>query len=361
MSALKEVGNLDGGTASVVGGSDWDTLVGYYKGKPNQFSPTIDSDTTYKFGRLFLRNQSDSASINIRAGATTGSFAYTFPPYNANDDILLAGAPQAITNKTIDFSLNTIIGGGTGGGSGSSTADKKWGLIQAPKNAIDGTVSQGTLAGHINVGTPINDNDPPPAGTHWQYDTGTTSNTNAGIRWASTWIRRDFNPRLKVKYRIPVSATGHQFLFGLSVDVDIDSTQAALLDTQSGILVGYRSTDANYVVIRNGGTNAQTVTPTVDDTASTSVVSKSASVYRTAEIAFTNAGGTCTVTIQNIALTAPYAASTIFTKQYTTNLPAITSPGTGGSIYLRPVMQVTNKEAVNHSLELFKMELDTDF
>jgi hypothetical protein len=362
MSSLKETGNLDGGTATIVGGTDWDRFVGYFKNKLNQFDAVINSNTEYKFGKLWLRNQSDSASQNLRAGNVTGNFTMTLPSYNANDEIASLKAPQEFENKTIDFSKNTIVGGGGSGGGGSTSSEGKWGLIQAPRNANDGTISQGTLSGHTNVGTTITmDNDPPPAGTHWQYDTDSATNTNAGVRWLTTWLRRDFNPRLRVKYRVPVGPTGAQFLCGLSVDADISATQNPLEDTQSGVLVGYRSTDTNYMVIRNSGTNAQPITPIFDDTANTSVVSKSTSLYRVIDITFSNQGNNCNITISRFNTTPPYALTTEFTKNYTTNLPALTSPGTGGSIYMRPVFQITNKEAVIHTVELFKMELYSDF
>jgi hypothetical protein len=358
MSSLKETGNLDGGTPTIVGGTDWDTLIGYFKGKPNQFNAIINSDTEYKFGRLWLRNQNDSASQNLRAGNVTGNYAITLPSYDANDEVLTCNAPQEVKGKIINFANNTIIGSGTGGGSGEG----KWGLIQAPRSANDGTVSQGILSGHINMGATISrDVSPPPGGTMWKYESGTTTNTNAGVRWADPWIRRDFNPRLRVKYRVPVGPTGARFFVGFSTDTDITPTQNAIEDTQSGILVGYLSTDANYVVIRNSGTSASSSTPIVDDTVNTATVAKSTSLYRIIEIAFTNQGADCKVTISKFAATYPYGLTTEFTKNYTTNLPAITSPGTGGSVYMRPVFQIANKESVNHTVELYKMELYEDF
>jgi hypothetical protein len=358
MSSLKETGNLDGGTATTVGGTDWDRLIGYFKNKPNQFSAIINSDTEYKWGKLWLRNQSDSASQNLKAGNVTGSFSVNLPSYNANDEIVTCKAPQVLEGKTIDFSKNNMVGAGTGG----TTGESKWGLIQAPRNVNDGTVSQGTLAGHINFGaTQTMDNDPPPAGTNWRYDTGTTSNSNAGIRWATTWLRRDFNPRLRVKYRVPIGPTGAQFLVGFSVDADITPAQNPLETTQSGILVGYRSTDTNYMVIRNSGTNAEESTPIYDDTANTATVAKNTSHYRIVDITFSNQGTNCNITISRFNTTSPYALTQEFTKNYTTSLPAITSPGTGGSIYMRPVFQITNRESASHAVALFKMELYSDF
>src|SRR5215212_10236390 len=136
MSSLKETGILDGGTATLVGASDWDRLVGYFKKKGSQFVAEIDSDTIYFINRFKLRNASNSASQTINAGNVSSDVIMTLPSYNANDEILSASAPQTIINKTIDFSLNNIIGGGSGG-SGGASAEGKWGLIQAPRNAND--------------------------------------------------------------------------------------------------------------------------------------------------------------------------------------------------------------------------------
>jgi hypothetical protein len=205
----------------------------------------------------------------------------------------------------------------------------------------------------------FNDIDPPPGGTHWNYCTGPTSNTNAGIRYAtSAFIRRDFDARLKCKVRLPTSTANHQFLFGFTVNDLVEPAQAPILDTHSAFLIGYRHTDSNVNIIRNAGTNATPTTPTFTDL--TASVPKTTG-YRTYEIAFRNQGAEALVTIQNIATSAPYAATTIYTNTFTTNLPSITSTGTGGSIYMRPMVQITNRESVNHQLELFFMELESSF
>jgi hypothetical protein len=211
----------------------------------------------------------------------------------------------------------------------------------------------------------FNDIDPPPAGTHWNYCTGgSTDNTNAGIRYAtSAFIRRDYDARLKCKVRLPTSTANHQFLFGFTVNDLIEPAQAPILDTHSAFLIGYRHTDTKVNIMRNAGTNATPTTPTftsLDGTGGTTNVDKSTG-YRTYEIAFRNQGAEALVTIQNISSTSPYTVSTIYTNTFTTNLPSITSTGTGGSIYMRPVVQITNREFVNHQLELFFMELESSY
>lgn len=339
---------------------DWDRITKLLNGGLNVDQVFINSNWEFKFDKLWLRNQSNSNSIKINAGSVTSAVTYSFPPYNANDQIILANAPQTITGKTIDASQNTIIGVGAG----SSASNKKTGLIQAPRNAQGGTASQGVLAGHVdrNVtvsGINFQDIDPPPGGTHWNYCTGGSSNTNAGIIYNTAFIRRDYDARIKCKIRLPTATSGHQLAFGFTEHPEIQPSESIIRNEDSAFLVGYRSTDSGYMVMRNAGTNANPTTPTFTDISSS--VQKSATLYRTIEIQFRNQGAEVAVTIQNISTSPPYSASTIYTNTFNTNLPSITSSGTGGSIYMRPTILLTNRESVNHQLELFYLELESNF
>lgn len=329
-----------------------------FNGASNVDNVYFNSNIEFKDGKLWIRNPADTNSVKIRAGTITNTVEYQFPPYNSNAQILLDGAPQEITNKTIDFSKNTIIGG-TGG---SSASNRKTGLIQAPRNASGGTASEGILGGHIdvnpattNTNRPFNDIVAPPGGSCWVYDSTTTTNTNAGIRYANPFIRRDFDARIKCKVRIPLSTGNHQFLFGFTSDTEITPDEPPIRTQDSGFLIGYRNTDANFKIFHNGGTSA--LSTTTSEVNLTNVPKTQG--YRTYEIAFRNSGAEAVVTVQNISTTAPYTTTTIYTNTITSNLPAITVPGSGQSIFLRPWLMLTNRTATSHIMEVFYMELES--
>lgn len=315
----------------------------------------MNSPWTFRYNKLFLRNPTNTFSYNFIGGAISNNYQVSAPVITANDQLLFQNASQRVFNKIIDVADGNTIVGSAGGGSASN---KKTGLIQCPRTGTGGSYSQGMLAGHIDMGDPVlADADPPPVGTAWKYASGTTSNTVAGLRYNQVWIRRDFNPRLKVKYETPDGALDHDFFFGFSTDTDITATQNPLETTNSGLLVGYRSTDTNLMVIRNGGTNSASSTPTFTDTGSSN---PKGSQLRTIEISFTGTDGTtANVLVQTISLSAPFGATTTYTNTFTTNLPALTS-GTA-SVYMRPVFQIANKTATNKRLWLSYMELDQLF
>lgn len=352
---FKVLGIQDGGTATLLGGDDFDKIAKLLNGDHDVEDVYINSYWEFKDDTLHLRNQANTASATIRTGSISSDVEYSFPTHDVNSQIVLDSAPQTLTNKVIDASQNTLIGIG----SGSSASTKKTGLILAPMNALGGTVGSGSLAGHIDMGAVVtNQVAPPPQGTYWRYETGTTINTNAGLRWDAAYLRRDFNPRLKVKFKTPVSAEGHQLLVGFSSSTDILPTQDPILSSESGLLVGYSDEHDSYTTIRNAGTTAQTYTPTV---APVSEVLKSDSAVRVVEIAFQDDGDKAVITIQYVDIVPPYATHIEFTDEYTTNLPAMTEPGSGKSVYLRPVCQITNQITTNNMLELSYMELESSF
>jgi hypothetical protein len=334
----------DGGSTTIYGGLDILKLFRLLNGRPNVGNVILDSNIQVNFDRFWLRNAANTNSIKVNAGPVTGAFTYTFPTQNQNDTILLANAPQTITGKTINAANNTIIGVG-----GANASNRKSGRIQAQRNQIGGSASEGMLAGHLDMGTIVADVDPPPYGTFWRYSTGTTSNTNCGIRYTNSWIRRDTNPRIKVKARTS-TPSNTRFLFGLSADLDITPSEAEPIDdTESAFLVGWRSSDANITIFRNGGSNAAPSAPTLTNTnqskAAASEVYSYEVDFRTSDVL---------VTVKN-----ELTGTTVYTNTFNSNLPSSTVPS-GASIYLRPVFQLHNTDSTSHDLLLCYCELEED-
>jgi hypothetical protein len=336
----KDIGdNQDGGTANYYGGLDIRKYMRMLNGVSNVDNVDMNSPWYWRDQKMNFLNPAGTFKIGVSTPAITSDVVHSWPLYNSNDTITTNNSPGELRNKTINAAFNTITGIG-----GASSSNRKSGRIQAVRTGLGGTVSEGLLQNHIDMGTVVSTSDPPPYGLYWNYSTGTTSNTNAGLRYSVGWVRRQYNPRIKVKARTPVTASNAWFLFGLSVDTDITGAETAPIDdTESAFLLGWRNTpDTGITVFRNGGTNAVTTSPIVVATGQSKPIE-----VTTWEIDM-RAAGDVLVTVTNAA-----TGATIYTATFTTNLPVTT-------VDMRPVFQIKNTDSVNHDLWLHYMELEQD-
>lgn len=334
----KDIGdNQDGGDATHYGGLDTRKIMRLFNGVENVDNVFFNSNVEFRQGKLWLKG-SGNFSAQLNAGSLANNVIYSFPAQNSNDQVLLANASQTITGKTINAANNTIIGVG-----GASSSSRKSGRIQAPRTGVGGSMGEGLLQNHIDITTPTATSEPPPYGLYWLYTTGTTQNTNTGLRYAAVWARRQFNPRIKIKSRTPGTAANSWFLFGLSFDQDIEASETAPIDNdESAFLLGWRNTDGSIMVFRNSGTNTVTSSPTVVNTGQTKPTE-----VTTWEIDMRPAGDVL-VNIVNAA-----TGATIYTNTFSTNLPTADRG-------MRPVFQLKNTDSLNHDLHLYYMELEQD-
>jgi hypothetical protein len=335
----KDIGdNGDGGTSNQYGGLDTRKIMRMLKGDLNIDNVDMNSPWYWRDQKLNFLNPAGTFRVNIGTPAITSDVTHSWPLYNSSDTITLNNAPGELRNKTINAAFNTITGIG-----GASSSTRKSGRIQAPRTGVGGTYSEGLLQGHIDFTVPVASADPPPYGLYWLYNTGTTANTNTGLRYGVNWIRRQFNPRIKVKARTPTTAANSWFLFGLSVDIEITAAETVPIDdTESAFLLGWRNTDGSIAVFRNGGTNAVSSTPTVVSTGQTKPIE-----VTSWEIDM-RAAGDVLVTVKNEA-----TGATIYTNTFTTNLP-------DAATAMSPIFQLKNTDAVNHNLHLYYMEQEQD-
>lgn len=341
---FKTVRNQDGGTAKEVGGDDWDRLADLLNGVANVANPKINSDWEYKYRRLWLRNQADTFSTNLASGPVTQNVLMTTPVTTFDDELVSRRATQELEGKTINGLKNNLLnleGGGVAG------------KIQATRVGTGGSYSQGVLQGHIDLGgvsaTPTTAVADAPYGIHWIYSTGTTIDTTIGIRFppSTAFVRADFNPWIRFKYRTPVTGANNQLLLGFSTDGTISADQDPLLNTQSGFLVGYRHTpDTSFMIWRNGGTSTVTAQPILESAGGAA----KGTALRTLEIQFSNGGQTVTVESRNvIGNTLHFGPFT-----YSTNLPVLSAP-------MYPVFQLTNRNTSNHELQLYRIDFKQDY
>jgi len=340
---FKTVRNQDGGAAKEVGGDDWDRFADLLNGVSNVANVRVNSDWEFKYRRLWLRNQADNLSVNLAAGPITANVLVRTPALSADDELVTANASQRLTGKTLDGAENTITNIEGGGVSGR---------IQAPRAATGGSAAEGILQGFVDnnpLGPPITAVGPPPYGHHWIYSTGTTINTNTGIRYpaATAFIRTDLNPTIRFKFRTPLTGGGHQLLVGLSTDGTITQDQDPVLSSQSAVLVGYRhSPDTSFMIFRNGGTSTSGSAPTIESANNAG----RGTALREIVIDFTSGGAVCTITSRSVIGNTIHFGPIVLN----TNLP---NPGEA----MYPVFQLTSRNTSNHDLHLHRIDLKQDY
>lgn len=101
---------MTGGTATQLGGQDWDHLLDLLEGVADVEAITINSNWTFRSGKMRLRNPLNSFSYVFAAGALVADRTITYPVLSADDVPLFQAAAQPITGKTIAVGSNTVTG-----------------------------------------------------------------------------------------------------------------------------------------------------------------------------------------------------------------------------------------------------------
>jgi hypothetical protein len=103
----KKVNNADPGTATKFGGNDLDKWSDFASGVDTD-DYDINSDFTVRSGKRYLRNPANTFSYQEIASAIAANRTITEPLLTGNDTRVYQAHTQALTNKTVDFDLNTI-------------------------------------------------------------------------------------------------------------------------------------------------------------------------------------------------------------------------------------------------------------
>ena len=142
------------------------------------------------------------------------------------------------------------------------------GIVATPLNPlglpITAATTQGSAVGNFSQSM----------GRYLTHTTGTTAGNNSGGKTGTNLFQRFHNPYFSWRGRtITTKTTGtlsSRFYIGMTSDASNDPTNVDTLnDAKSCFLFGYRSTDANYQIIRNDGSTPATYVDTgiVIDTA----------------------------------------------------------------------------------------------
>lgn len=103
----KKINNSDSGDSTHFGGDDIDKISDLFS-NVDVDDVTINSDWTFRSGKLNLRNPANTFSTNIVGGAVTADRTLNYPAITATDDLVAKTLAQTLTNKTLDLETNDI-------------------------------------------------------------------------------------------------------------------------------------------------------------------------------------------------------------------------------------------------------------
>src|SRR5687768_2872992 len=252
--------NDDPGSATRVGGNDWNKIADFWNGSPNTDSFIVDSNLTLKNNRLKFSHPTSSKVITLKNDFISENVALYWPSQaSANDDtILSANNIIEITNKTVDASKNTFRGVAI------APSRQKWGYIMAGP-VVGGGTGDGLFNGFVDMPSSPTTLIDSTEGNSWRYSTSTTANTRTGIRHRANFCRKEFHPRLRAKVRTTSTITSTRQLIGFWTDpFGATSDDTIFTTSQSGVFIGWRSGDSHIHTFRNGGTSTSGSTMTVD-------------------------------------------------------------------------------------------------
>jgi hypothetical protein len=334
----KIVDNSDPGDADHHGGDSTDKISRLFSGIENVDVVDINSEWKFRSGKLKIRNPANDRQYSILAKAITSDYDLSLPLLTSADELIARVTAAELENKIIDATKNTLRGV-----MGMPDGMKTGRIIAG--GPVGGNVGEGLFNGFIDLpAIPVRSIDPPPVGGFWRYNTGSVADTIAGIRLAQTITRKEFNPRFKTKIRVP-SSTGHsstRLYVGLNTDVVMEADDSPLLTTESGVIVGWRSTDSNFMVFRNSGTNSASASPAVVNTN----VAKTTGI-REIDIKFSAFGGSdgAQVTVSIIDPTTT-PIQTLYSQSFTTSMPA-------AGFSMSPSILLQNSAAVARDFDVF--------
>ena len=171
-------------------------------------------------------------------------------------NVLTTSNTKTLTNKTIDAETNTMQN------TIVMPSARKTG-VTFPSGSAGNITHQWLATSTTDVGTITNVWDSA-EGVVAQCPTGTSSNSNGGQIQATSGMgcgRRSSFGDIRLKTRCGIDSTSNSRLYaGYSSNTTFPKSDTPLATTDSGVVVGFRTTDANFSVFRNdGGGSAMTV------------------------------------------------------------------------------------------------------
>jgi hypothetical protein len=218
---------------------------------------TVVAPTTFNDRALILKNSDNTFSTTLRAGAQTADNTFTFP-VTTSDTIITAAAPQTISHKTIDSSLNTLVN------VEQSPIVKRTGSYQPAAGTTAMTVGylQGILSQHTPTGAGSSNTNTfdITEGVVINLVSATSSGVNAGLVSPTAGVgigRRLFGCKAVIRWKIDSTISARMY-FGFTSATALPISDMPIANTDSGVVVGFRATDKDFTVISNDGNGTAT-------------------------------------------------------------------------------------------------------
>src|SRR5215216_1183109 len=333
--SVKTVSDTDTGDSTHVGGADWNKVARYFNGTSSVINANINSDTTFQNNRMKFVNGSFVSTVSTSNITSTNTMSWPQPQGQTSDRLLSVFSNDSVFNKTMASWDNNIAG------VIKFPSIRKVGTIAAGP-VTGGGSGEGLLFGFVDMPViPSVRGWDATYGSYWRYNTTTASNTPTGTRVPARWILKEYLPYYRCKFRLS-TATNTRFYFGLSFETSIPATDTPMDNPEAGVLVGWRSTDTNVVIISNAGPSGGTGTsPSVTQTTVTK--SSMSNQVRQLEVNFTSASS-CTIRIMDGNATQVLGTNTI-----TSNLPQDA---------MCPSLVLSNTSTTSVDMDIFFEELD---
>ena len=179
----------------------------------------------------------DARGVKI-IGGTVGSSLFAFPELDqsTNQDTDIDGFNNAKKFSRTDAS---IFSSGYRYGRASVGSLAFEGILNGAGTAMAGLASTSVNTVSSTLGHSV------------RYTSGAVINDRAGRRFTNLAMRI-LNPRLSIRFKLAQASTNTRGWFGF-ISGTADPTGDTEANTKEAALIGYRTTDTNYQVIRNNG------------------------------------------------------------------------------------------------------------
>jgi hypothetical protein len=259
----RTVNNTDAGTSTTFGGNDLDKFSRLYNGEQEVDPVDINTRWQYRDNKLNFANPLNTFTYKIRTAALNTNVDVAFPLISGNDEFVLRDAVQAanMKNKVISASQNTLPY-----------------VRKSPSVAKSGTIAcasateqgDGLLWGYTKYQTPAFSTDF--NGSFVRYSTGPASDTTAGIQSLTPIVRREYNPRLKVRFSTNALTTNMRLLIGFASMQTMPSSDTPFTAADWGLLFGFSSADTtNFRIWASDGFGSTTTTFNVSTSLNTKI------------------------------------------------------------------------------------------
>ena len=242
----KTITTPDAGTVDLIGGDDFNKISNLFNGNPAIDIVTFDSDIRFATNRLQVLNPTKTFRYIFASSAIVANRTITIPLLTSNQVMTFNTFPATLTGKTMDAAANTFTN------LVLSPSLKKTGLLLCVSATETGL---GILDGHTKLGTPTVLVDT--SGSYWRFDSTTTINTIRGVTMPANFIRRNFNPLLRVGFQEP-DATTYRPRIGFTNQTTLSTAAVPLAAANIGALMYHDgAATANWqLAIANGTTLA---------------------------------------------------------------------------------------------------------